>query len=921
MLQGRETELSVVTGLIERARNGASGTLVLRGEPGIGKTALLAEAVARADGFRVIRVTGVETEAELTFAGLHLLLRSGLDRLDALPQVQADALGSALGLTASAVPPDRFLIGLAVLSLLSELASEQPLLCVVDDAQWLDKSSADALLFAARRLDSEAIVALFATRTEGDFRADGLAELPLTGLTTSAAVSLLDDCDLPQQVRYRILAEAAGNPLALLELPRAVAADAAGLRGVDADPLPLTERLRRAFEGRLTVLPASARTALLIAAVEGAGDLEVILRAAAGCGASSDDLDAAREAGLVELSGGTLTFRHPLVRAAVHRAAALSARRAAHRAVAAALDGPEVADRRAWHLAAATEGQSEEVAAELERTAARAQERNGAAGVWYARAADLSADPTGRARRLTLAAEAMAQSGEPDQAVELAERALLLLDGTESAFADPAEADTLATRLAHVRATTDFLSGDPASAHRRMTDAAARVAATDPALAATLLIEAIHAAWYTGPDELADAVARLEELPLDPDQRPAALAKLLIRAVSPVIGRPAGEAAETDRALAAAVAAAQDDAADLSPVVIAGVALLLGRDRIAQRLAVDLAARLRRRGLIGSLPGTLFYAATAQLYGGRVTEARQTVAEAVDLASATGQQHWLAQFAEAQAMLAAIEGDETRVADLIATTRAHRSDMAWRAPWAIWAAGLVDLGSGRAESALNRLVELDGGRRGFHIPATRSTPDLMEAAVRVGHTEHAAEGLALLEKWATHTGQPWTAALVHRGRALLSTDDKAEYHFRTALTLSAPEDRPFEHARTQLLFGEWLRRAKRKAEARIHLTAARETFDRLGAVPWARRADNELTATGTSATRSGPADDRAVSPAAAVLTPQELQIVRLAAQGLSNKDIAAQLFLSPRTIGAHLYKAYPKLGILSRTELPQIPLH
>ncbi|HEY6495016.1 MAG TPA: AAA family ATPase, partial [Trebonia sp.] len=330
-VHGRDAELAVLDGLLARAGNGTSGALVLRGDPGIGKTALLAAAAGRADGFHVIRAAGVEDESGLPFAGLHLLLRPALGRLDALPDVQAEALRGVLGL-ARAGAPDRFLVGLAVLSLLADLAADRPLLCLVDDAQWLDRASADALLFAARRLDAESVVLLFAARS-GAFTAAGVPELRLRGLSASAAAALLPP-GLPAGRRYRVLAEAAGNPLALLELPRVV------IDTATEGPLPLTDRLRDAFEGQLDRLPEPARTVLLIAAADGTGDLGPILRAADSLGASLADLDQARAAGLVEVSAGTLTFRHPLIRAAVQHAAPLALRRAAHRALAEALDAP-----------------------------------------------------------------------------------------------------------------------------------------------------------------------------------------------------------------------------------------------------------------------------------------------------------------------------------------------------------------------------------------------------------------------------------------------------------------------------------------------------------------------------------------------------------------------------------------------------
>ena len=890
-LYGRDAELAVLGDLLGQARNGSSGTLVLRGDPGIGKTALVAQVTAAADGFRVIRVAGIEEESELPFAGLHLLLRPVLDRVGALPDVQAEALRGALGL-AKAGPADRFLVGLAVLSLLAELAADQPLLCVVDDAQWLDRASADALLFAARRLDTESIVLLLCART-GAFAAAGLPELTLKGLSAQAAIELMGD-GLPVSRRYRVLAEAAGNPLALLELPRVV--DGARPEG----PLPLTDRLRGAFESRFAGLPELTRTALLVAAAEGTGDLAPILRAAGTFGASLADLDPARAAGLIEADGSALTFRHPLVRAAVHHTAPLALRRAVHQALAAALDGPGQADRRAWQQAAAAAGPDEEIAAALERAAGQVRERGGDTGAlaWYQRAAELSTDRAGQARRLALAAETAAGSGDLSLATGLAAESLELT----TARAAPEDA-RLAAEALQVQATVAFLRGDPAAAHRRLLDASELIAAFDKKQANELLIEAVHAGWYAGEHELTEAVTRLERQHL----RPTALERLLLRAVAPILGRP-GDRSDPDRALAEARSAAAGNAPGL--VLVCGLALLLGQDQAAQQIGGELSRDLRAAGQIGWLPSVLFYAGSAQAYGGRHQEALHTVAEGLRLARDTGQQRWVDALAEPLALLAAARGDEQLCRQLADEALGRAGRPAWNVPWTGSALGLLDLGLGRAESALARLETLAEGRKFFHIAATRSTPDLVEAAVRLGRPEAAAEPLALFETWSRNTGQGWTSALVHRCRALLDGDEDL---FLAALALHEDGSRPFDEARTQLLYGEWLRRDKRKADARAQLRVALETFERIGAAPWAERARTELTATGTT----GRAADRGPS---ASLTPQESQIVRLAAQGLSNKDIAAQLFLSARTVGHHLYKAYPKLGVASRSELADLEL-
>ncbi|MCW2895828.1 MAG: ATPase-like protein [Actinomycetia bacterium] len=897
-VHGRDAELAALDDLFGLARNGTSGALVLRGDPGIGKTALLAKAAEQADGFQLFRATGVEEESGLPFAGLHLLLRPALGRVAALPEVQAEALRGALGLS-KAGPPDRFLVGLAVLSLLADLAVDQPLLCMVDDAHWLDRASADALLFAARRLDSESVVLLFAAR-HGAFPAAGVRELQLQGLSAEAAAELLPAALSPAR-RYRVLAEAAGNPLALLELPR-VLTDA-----VREGPLLLTDRLRDAFESQLSSLKEPARTVLVVAAADGTGDLVPILRAAATLGASLADLDQARAAGLVEVTVGTLTFRHPLIRAAVHHAAPLALRRAAHQALAEALDAPGQADRRAWQQAAAAAGPDEEIAAELERVAGSARERGGNAGAlsWYERAAELSSDPVAKARRLTLAAEAAAEFGDLHQAMALAAQGLgLVAPAAGPGRTSPGQEDPLTVaRLWQVQATVAFLHGDPGTAHRLLMEAGELISAADQEQAVMLLIEAVHAGWYTGERELAQSVARLEGL--DTGKRP--LVRLLLRAVAPILGQPA-DGPDPRNALAEARLAAAGNAADL--VLISGLALLLGHDRAALQISSELSRDLRATGRIGLLPTAAFYAGSVQAYSGRHEQARPTVAEGLRLARDTGQQRWADALAEPLALLAAASGDRKLCQQLADEALGRTADPAWNVPWAAAALGLLDLGLGRAEEALARLETLAEGRRFFHISPTRSTPDLVEAAVRLGRPEEAAAPLALFETWARNTAEPWATALVHRCRALLSGE---EHHFRQALNLYEQGDRPFDEARTRLLYGEWLRRDKRKADARIHLSIARQTFDRLGATPWADRAQSELTATGTTSRPAGhgPAGN---------LTPQELQIVRLAAQGATNKDIAAQLILSPRTVGHHLYKAYPKLGVTSRAELAELDL-
>ncbi|WAL68236.1 AAA family ATPase [Amycolatopsis cynarae] len=898
MLYGRDEERAVIDGLLDAAAQGRSGVLVLTGEPGIGKSALLDYAASSARNAHVLRAAATESEAALPFAGLQLLLRSAGPAVDALPAVQAAAWRAAMGL-APAADADRFLVGLAALSLLSELASGSPLLCLVDDAQWLDTESAEALSFAARRLDAEGVVLLFGVREGSAFPSQGLPLRRLDGLDASAAAELLDrrGGELSPQLRYRVLAEAGGNPLALLELPSALAtADAAPPGG-----LPLTERMRAAFAAQVRGLPGPTRTVLRVAAADDTGELAVVLRAAAALGASVDDLTPAERAGLVRITGGTVAFRHPLLRAAVYQEVPLAERLRLHRALAEALDRAEDADRRAWHRAAAATGPDEEVAAELERTARRAGERSGhtAAAAAYERSVQLTPAPADRDRRLILAAEAAGEAGAVDHALKLAGR-------VSASPEDPA----LRARHVQVEAFGRFWQGRQREAYQLLADSAARLAGTDPHRSLETLVEAAYIAWFTGHRELGDAIGRLAATPVAPDDRLRPMTEMIVGGLSMALARPA-DTGDVDTAFAETVRAAAGDYREM--LFVAGVQLATGRDRQARELSETLVSQARARGSISWLPNLLFMLSEAQLFHGQHRDATAHAEEALRIAVDADLRHWHGQLRGVLAHLAAIAGDETRCRELTEEVLAAPLDPGL--PRARWALGLLDLGRGRAAAALDRLGALAGGPDFYGLSVLRSVPDLVEAAVRAGEPDRAAEPLRRYADWAQRTGQAWAEALILRCRALLAPEGEAEKHFRSALERHQDDPRPFESARTTLLYGEWLRRARRKAEASTRLRAAHADFERLGAAGWADRAAAELTATGvTGTTTSAPAGP------ASTLTPQELQIVRLAGRGLSNKDIAAQLFLSPRTVGYHLYKAYPKLGVLSRGELAGLPL-
>jgi DNA-binding CsgD family transcriptional regulator len=915
VLYGRATERAIIDRLLADACAGRSGALVVRGEAGVGKTALLDYATAAAgtvaadDGappgiaaVRVIRGAGQQSEAELPFAGLHLLLGSVLERRVALPQPQRDALDAAFGLR-RAGPYDRFLIGLAVLSLLAELAEDGPLVCLVDDAHWLDRASAEALVFAARRLGAEGIAMLFAARHhEGPFPAPGLPQLQLGGLDATSAAALLTEhggAKLPSPLRDRILAEARGNPLGLIELPAAyLHTPAVAWPGPGA--LALTDRLQTAFDGQVRRLPEPTQTLLLAAAAESCGDLGVVLEAVGALGVVAADLGPAEQARLVRIVDGTVRFRHPLVRAAVYHSAPLSGRLGVHRALAEALHGTADADRRAWHLAAAATGPDEQVAAELERTAAKAKARSGyaAAAAAYERAVQLTADPAAQARRLMLAAEAAAEIGDFDRAHGLAARAA-------GQTTDP----TLQARLASVRAQADFAQGRLPTAHQSLVEGAAQAGERDPARAVRMLMTALHIAWFLGDPALITGTADRLKVLGGSDAEPLASLVPLVRLMLWSAAQADERVTEGLPPLADLVAAARRSRAghrdDLA--MIAMVCLVTGRNADARDLTAALVADARSQGSIGSLPALLTYLAQALIFDGRHCDALASASEARRIAHDTGHTQWTIEATAILAYLAAVDGDEQRCRRLVEAALAAPAGHATSAgtPWVPWALGLLDLNRGHLDTALVQLETIFRGPMRYHASVLQSIPDLVEAAVRLGLPQRAIEPLARFSQWARRADTPSTDALVERCHALLDLDGDAERHYLAALKL---HEASFEQARTQLLYGAWLRRARRKADARTQLRAAVDYLDRIDATPWAERARAELRATDASIPRPG----RTGLPR---LTPQELQVVRLAARGLSNRDIAAQLFLSPRTVGYHLYKAYPKLGITSRSQL------
>jgi DNA-binding CsgD family transcriptional regulator len=912
MLYGRDAERSRISELLDGARTSHSGVLVISGEPGVGKSALLDDARDQASDMRVLSGTGVETEAHLPFAALHQLIRPILGHIENLPQPQAAALRSALGL-ATGGGDDRFLVSLAALSLLADAAEDRPLLCLVDDAQWLDDASADALVFVARRLEAEGIVMLFAAR-EGElrrFERPGLTELRLGGLEPAAAGVLLDrqaGAALSSEIRDRLVAETGGNPLALLELSSALSE--AQLSGVETllAPIPVSARVERAFLARVHRLPPETQTLLLVAAADDSGELATVLRAAAHLGVAAAAFDDAEQAGLARVDGTRLKLRHPLVRSAVYQAAPLSRRQAAHRALASVLDGEIEADRRAWHRAAASVEPDPSVGNELEQAAQRARRRSGfaAASLAFERAASLTADEEHRARRLTAAAENAWLGGR-------VERALMLLEAARPLVSEP----TQHADIDRFRGLIEMTRGVPADACHLLLRSAREVAPIDQERALQLLNLAGLAAAYTGDKDAAVAIAEVAgRLSVETTPFLRMLAQLLIG-----LGAHAkGDFADAAPKLRVALDLAQEldnDAASEQPVALlfAGrAALYLGDDHTALRTHQEAAARARASGALSIVTQILPRLATAEVWAGRWLSAAANASEGIQLARQMGQHDLVAQQLVVLALIAALRGSEDECRSLAAESRelASARGLGIVAEIAHWALALLELGLGKGEEALTRGREISTTMVVFW-----GGLDRIEAAVRAGERETARAWLDGFEPWAEHSEAAWARAVALHCRALLAAEEEAgdaESLFLSALARHAEAARPFEHARSELAYGEFLRRAGRRVEARTHLQAARDRFEGLGATLWSERARVELRASGQTARKRDPSTR-------ADLTAQELQIARFVAEGLTNREVAAQLFLSPRTIDFHLRNVYRKLGISSRTALARLDLN
>jgi DNA-binding CsgD family transcriptional regulator len=901
-LFGREREREVLDRLLDGVRGGRGGVLVVHGEAGVGKTALLEYAAEAGREFRIARTSGVEAEIELPFAAVQQLCSAFFELMQRLPQPQHDALGVAFGLqTVPAHPtPNRFLVGLAVLGLLAEAAEEQPLLCVVDDAQWLDSASARTLAFVARRLLAERIALVFATRELGDALA-GLPELHAPPLGRRDARALLESvlpARLDERVLDRIVVETRGNPLALLELPRGLTpTQLAGGFGLPA-AVPLSASIEESFTRRLASLPGDARRLLLVAAADPVGDTALVWRAGQQLGIPESVAETLEAEGLLEL-GARVVFRHPLVRSAVYRAAGLKERRAVHRALADATDPVIDPDRRAWHRAQAASMPDEDVAAELERSAGRAQARGGLAAVaaFLERAAALTPEPAQRAQRLLVAAAAKRDAGD-------LEAALGLLADVEAGVLDElgrARADLLRAQIA----SEQRRGGD---AGRLFLSAASRLEPLDPELARETYLEALAGAMASDVEVVggAPAVAAAARAAPAGTVPPRTVDVLLDAFAIRLTDGYAAAAPTLARALELllAIDASNEDVGRWLSVSTTRngniVALEMWDDEALHLLAARQVQVARDAGALTHLQFALSFLARSHMLAGELTAATLMIDEARLIAEATG----TPALVNAPMILAAWRGDEADASGLIDATRQEAATRRWTSN--NYARAVLYNGLGRHDAARDAAWEaFEPDPIGY---GTWLLPELAEAASRTADRALLESALEWLSERTRVVSSAWATGIEARVRALLSEGEVADSVYRQSIVHLSGTRARIELARSHLLYGEWLRRERRRMDAREQLRTALEAFTRMGAEAFARRAERELLATGERARK------RTVDTLDQ-LTPQETQIARLAANGHTNREIAAQLFISPSTVEYHLRKAFRKLDVKSRTQL------
>ncbi len=899
---GRGSEARQLETLFSDDQPSGSRVLVLRGEPGIGKTDLLEFAVSLAGGRRVVRTVGVESEAEFAFAALQQLCSSSLDLLEQLAAPLREALSVAFGLMSGAAP-ERFLVGLATLSLFSKMADKRPFICVVDDAQWLDQESAQVLAFVARRLVSEPIVMLFATRKHHDELA-GLPELVVHGLEDEEAAELLSSVVptlVSPSVRRRIISETQGNPLALLELPRGLTPiELAVGFGASVD-VPLPRRIEDTFGSRIRQLPVETQRLLLLAAAEHLGDAAKVWRAAEILGIAKEAAVPADEAELLDI-GNEVRFRHPLVRSAAYRLAPKRERRLVHQALAAATDPARDPDRHAWHMAAAAAWPDESVAQELERSAGRAQQRGGcaAAAALLERSADLTPDQGTRAFRRLLACGAYLQAGVIGRAEEL-------LEMTRGQLVDPA-AQAQAMR---VEGALRFVEGRGGDTPTLLFGAAIATRKLDHGLANEAMMEALEAAMWAGHltsgTTLVD-VARAVRSWSDPEE-PATTAALLLRGYSDRLTSSYPAPVHWWRG---AVKAGADDASGSTRLQLLGMLWNATGDMLDfeshMAMACERVRQAREEGAFAALPIALVCLAWSELLAGRTEVAEALNAEGTSIAGSTGAPEFPGAHGIVRLGILAWRGRDVEAVQLAEEVirEAVRQGQGMTVKIVDFALALLDLGHGRYEQARKHALAVYGADPLY--VGSMSLADLVEAAWRSDDADSAKLALERLAERAEASRAPWALGLLARCLAVTAPDEEAEPHYLEALQQLGRSGVRCDLARAHLLYGEWLRRRRRRTEARGQLRAAYDIFLETGAGGFAHRAEAELLASGEHARQR-------VVHAHIDLTPQELEVAQRAAEGGSNGEIAAQLYISPHTVSYHLRKVYAKLGVRSRGQL------
>jgi DNA-binding CsgD family transcriptional regulator len=896
-LRGRASECALLDDFVSAVRRGESRSLVLRGEAGIGKTALLDHLIASASDLTVVRAVGVESEMELAYASLQQLCGPLLNRLDKLPAPQRQALEVVFGMSAGGAP-DRFFVGLAVLSLFAAVAEDRPLLCVIDDAQWVDQTSKLTLAFVARRLLAEPVGIVFGTREPGE-ELQHIPEVEIQGVRNGVARALLSSAvrfKLDEAVRDRIVAETRGNPLALLELPRGLTATQLaggfGLLGAHG----LSGRIEESFVRRLELLPERGRRLLLVAAAEPAGDPALLWRAAEQLGLGPADAEAAEAEGLLAI-GGKVTFRHPLVRSAMYRSATDADRRSVHLALAEATDRETDPDRRAWHLAAAAASPDEDVAVELERSAGRAQARGGlaAAAAFLRRAVALTKDPARRSVRALTAAQASLQAGEFDTALGLA------------ATAEAGPLDEFQRALVDLlRAQVAFGLGVWSDAPPLLLKAARRVASFDLDLARETYLTAWGAAGLAEEADTSDVLVEISEavraLPAPPDGRSPR--DLMLDGFAVLITE--GQATATpalQRAARAITGIPAEDVLRWGWMTTNAYAAVFDHEGWLASCTRQVQV-VRDAGALAVLPIHLTYLAMATLWSGDFEGTASLIAEINSVAAATGT-HFPPYIL---LRLRALQGREGEASAAIASAIEQFGGQGSTALRAYWAAAVLYNGLGRYQEAASAARRATANALNHWIP-TWVLPELVEAAARGGEVELARDAVERLAQTTQPCGTDFALGLEARCRALVSDGKAAEELYREAIErLRRTRLRP-EVGRAHLLYGEWLRRENRRVDAREQLRTAHEMLGAIGMEAFAERARRELQATGEKV-RKRTAETRDE------LTAQERQIARFASDGLSNPEIGARLFLSSRTVEWHLRHVFVKLGIRSRRELP-----